>query len=79
MKSKFNEKHAVLLKAIDPEIANFYRNWLRLRESDDFAAIVNLLAHLARRNFRRLAKSGVKEEKSPKTHRENMERYSSPP
>ena len=66
MNSKFTEKHTILLKTIDPEIANFYRGWLCLQESNNFEAIVNLLAHLARETLEGLRKVALEKKKVPK-------------
>ena len=48
MKNEFDEKHAALLKAIDPEIAVFYTDWQYMRNSGEFETTAHLLAHLAR-------------------------------
>lgn len=48
MNNKFNEKHVAALEVIDPEIVDFYKDWVRMRESDEFETAANLLAHLAR-------------------------------
>ena len=66
MNNKFNEKHAAALEVIDPEIADFYEGWLHLRESDDFEAVTNLLAHLAREILEGLRGMVLKEKRVPK-------------
>ncbi len=66
MNNKFSEKHVAALGAIDPEIADFYEGWLHLRESDDFEAVTNLLAHLAREILEGLRGMALKEKKVPK-------------
>ena len=48
MNNKFNEKHAAALEGIDPEITDFYKDWVHMRDSDEFETAANLLAHLAR-------------------------------
>ena len=54
MNSRFAEKHITLLKDIDPEIADFYMDWLRMRESNGFETTAHILAHLAREILRGL-------------------------
>ena len=66
MNNKFNEKHAAALEVIDPEIADFYEGWLHLRESDDFEAVTNLWAHLAREILEGLRGMTLKEKRVPK-------------
>ena len=74
MKSKFDEKHSAMLKVIDPEIAAFYTDWLYLRESNDFEATANLLAHLAREMLEGLQEIGVKKKKVPEGTRKIWKR-----
>ena len=54
MSNRFDEKHTALLRAIDPEIADFYSDGMRMRESDEFETVAHLLAHLAREILRGL-------------------------
>lgn len=54
MKSEFDKEHAALLKAIDPEIADFYTDWQHLRNSGEFETTAHLLAHLVREILRGL-------------------------
>ncbi len=54
MKNRFEEKHPALLKVMDPEVTDFYADWLCLRESNEFETTVHLLAHLAREILRGL-------------------------
>ena len=54
MKSEFDEKHALLLKVSDPEIAAFYIDWQYIRNSGEFETAAHLLAHLAREILRGL-------------------------
>lgn len=54
MKSRFEEKHLALLKAMDPEVTDFYADWLCMRESNGFETTTHLLAHLAREILRGL-------------------------
>ena len=54
MNNRFDAKHAALLETIDPEIAYFYADWLRMRESNQFETTAHLLAHLAREILRGL-------------------------
>ena len=60
MSNKFDEKHAALLRTIDTEIADFYSDWLRMRDSEEFEAAVNLSAHLAREILEGLREVGLK-------------------
>ena len=48
MNNKFSEKHVAALEVIDPEIVDFYMDWLLMRNSNKFETAANLLAHLAR-------------------------------
>ena len=54
MKNEFDEKHALLLKVSDPEIAAFYIDWQYIRNSGEFETAAHLLAHLAREILRGL-------------------------
>ena len=54
MNSRLQEKHTALLKVIDSEVANFYVDWLHMRESNEFETTAHLLAHLAREILRGL-------------------------
>lgn len=54
MKNRFEEKHLALLKAADPEVTDFYTDWLCMRESNEFETTAHLLAHLAREILRGL-------------------------
>ncbi len=54
MSNKFDERHSALLRTIDPDIADFYSDWVRMRESDEFETAAHLLAHLAREILRGL-------------------------
>ena len=54
MSNKFDERHTALLRTIDPEIADFYSDWVRMQESDEFETTAHLLAHLAREILRGL-------------------------
>ena len=63
MKNKPNEKHVAALKYIDPEIADFYTDWLCIRKSDEFEAPINLLAHLAREILENLREVSLNEKK----------------
>lgn len=54
MKNRFEEKHLALLKATDPEVTDFYADWLCMRESNEFETTAHLLAHLAREILRGL-------------------------
>ncbi len=54
MKNGFDKEHAVLLKVIDPEIADFCIDWQYIRKSDEFETTAHLLAHLAREILRGL-------------------------
>ncbi|MYK23582.1 hypothetical protein F4054_15165, partial [Candidatus Poribacteria bacterium] len=60
MKNEFGEKHAALLRTIDTEIADFYSDWLCMRDSEKFEAAVNLSAHLAREILEGLREVGLK-------------------
>lgn len=65
MKRNFNEKHLVILKSIDPEITDFYTDWLSIHDSDDFETVVNLSAHLVRETLEGLREEALKEKKLP--------------
>ena len=54
MNSRLQEKHTALLKVIDSEVANFYVDWLHMRESNELETTAHLLAHLAREILRGL-------------------------
>ena len=60
MYNRFDEKHAVLLRTIDTEIADFYSDWLHLQGSEEFEASVNLSVHLVREILEGLREVGVK-------------------
>ena len=65
MNNKFSEKHVAMLKVIDPEIADFYKDWVNMRESDEFETVANLSAHLARETLEGLRKVALKRKKVP--------------
>ena len=74
MSNRFDEKHAVLLKTIDPEIGDFYSDWVRMRESDEFETTVHLLAHLAREILRGL-KNSVPKGPDKKIYNDIIDRF----
>ncbi len=65
MNNRFNEKHAELLEVVDPEIKNFYSDWGRMQDSDEYETAVNLSAHLAREILEGLRVIALKEKKVP--------------
>ena len=65
MNSNFNEKHFKILKSIDPEIANFFTDWLQMHNSEEFETVANLSAHLAREALEGLREVALKEKKLP--------------
>lgn len=65
MNNNFNEKHFGILKSIDPEIADFYTDWLSIHDADEFETVANLSAHLARETLEALREEALKENKLP--------------
>lgn len=65
MNNKFNEKHVAALEVIDSEIADFYTDWLHMRDSDEFETVANLSAHLARETLEGLREVALKAKKVP--------------